>query len=189
MSNRKRQTVLKDFSQLKPIDERIEILASSICRLPFYGQLINDFKPRSGTQMERAWKMNKLTERQQIAWQYFCDDMNMAEGKSGGVTSPYGDYVEKSDSGDFRVPVAYVNSPRRRLERLLLAGEVLSRRERALLSDLAQDYLRGNSSLTLESIGLFKSGYKDKVSARAAGIAHLQNLMDRLADFYDRISY
>jgi hypothetical protein len=188
MSNRKRQTILKDFSQLKPIDERIEILASSISQLPFYGQAIDDFKPKGGTQTERLWKMHKLTERQQIAWQYFCDDMNMAEGKSGGVVSPYGDYVEKSDDSDFKVPVAYMNAPRRRLERLL-AGETLSRRERALLSDLAQDFLRGTSGLTLENIGFFKSGYKDKVSARAAGVAHVQNLMDRLADFYDRISY
>lgn len=188
MSNRTKQTVLKEFSQLKPIDERIQILASSISQIPFDGQLIYDFKPRSGTQAERLWKMNKFSERQQIAWQYFCDDMNMADGKSGSVVSPYGDYVEKSDDGDFKVPVAYMNAPRRRLERLL-AGEILSRRERALLSDLAQDHLRGDSSLTLEAIGLFKSGYKDKVSARAAGVAHVQNLMDRLADFYDRISY
>jgi hypothetical protein len=54
----------------------------------------------------------------------------------------------------------------------------------ALLSDLAQDYLRGNSSLTLEAIGLIRSGYKDKVSARAAGVVHVQLLMSRLATYY-----
>lgn len=181
MSPRKK-TVIKDFSQLKPIDERIQILASSICQITFEGQMLDDFKPRAGTQTERVWKMNKLEDRQQIAWRYFCDDMNMAKGKSGGVSGSYGDYVEKSDVGEFKRPVAYANQALLRLEHLLM--DFLDRRERALLSDLAQDYLKGNSSLTLEAIGLIRSGYRDKVSARAAGVVHLQKLFDRLASFY-----
>ena len=66
MSPRKK-TVIKDFSQLRPIDERIQILASSICQITFEGQMLDDFKPRAGTQTERVWKMNKLEDRQQIA--------------------------------------------------------------------------------------------------------------------------
>lgn len=178
----KPQKVLKEFAALKPIDERIQILASSICQLTFKGESLDDFKPRSGTQTERVWKMQKMDDRQQIAWRYFCDDMNMAKGKSGGVTSPYGDYVEKSDDADFKRPVAYANQALLRLEHLLM--DFLDRRERALLSDLAQDYLKGTSSLTLEAIGLIRSGYRDKVSARAAGVVHVQLLMNRLANFY-----
>jgi len=182
MSNRTKQTVLKEFSQLKPIDERIQILASSICKITFEGQMLDDFKPRTGTQAERVWKMQKFDDRQQIAWRYFCDDMNMAKGKSGAVTSAYGDYVEGGDDKDFKRPVAYANQELLRLEHLLM--NFLDRRERALLSDLAQDYLKGTSSLTLEAIGLIRSGYRDKVSARAAGVVHVQLLMSRLASFY-----
>jgi hypothetical protein len=182
MTTRKRQTVLKDFSQLKPIDERIEILASSISKLHFKGEALDDFKPRSGTQTERVWRMNKLDDRQQIAWRYFCDDMVMAKGKSGGVCGGYGEYTDKGNDSEFKRPVAYANQALLRLEHLLM--DYLDRRERALLSDLAQDYLRGNSSLTLEAIGLIRSGYKDKVSARAAGVVHVQLLMSRLATYY-----
>lgn len=181
MSNRKRQQVIKDFSQLRPVSERIEMLSVGIYQIVFRGEANEDFKPERGTQVFRAWKMQKLDARQQIAWQEFLDDVRLAKGKSGSVCSSYGEYTDKSETNDFKIPVAYENSHSRRLGRLF---EQLNRREFALLVDLTQDALRGNSSLQIETIGLVRSGYSDKVSARAAGVVHIQNLLDRLADIY-----
>jgi hypothetical protein len=60
----------------------------------------------------------------------------------------------------------------------------LERRELALLSDLLQDHLNAKSSLQLETIGLVRSGYADREAARVAGVVHIQNLLSRLAAFY-----
>lgn len=177
----KRQ-VLKDFSELRPIEKRIEMVASGIYLIAFKGQANEDFAPRNGTQVHRVWKMCKLDDRQQIAWQQFCDDVALAHGKSGAVTSAYGESTDKGDGSDFRVPKAYTNTYYRRVERLLT--EFLSRKERALLYELLQDTLKGTSSLQVETIGVLRSGYQDKASARAAGVAHVQGLLDRLADYY-----
>jgi hypothetical protein len=126
--------------------------------------------------------MKKLDERQQIAWQMFLDDVMLAHGKSGGVSSSYGEYHDKGHGDDFKVPTAYANVYYRRIEQLI--GQHLSRSERALLVDLLQDTLRGNGSLQIETIGLVRSGYQEKVSARAAGVVHVQCLLDRMASFY-----
>lgn len=174
--------VLKDFSELRPIEARIELVASGIYAITFKGVANGDFEPRSGTQVHRCFKMLKLDERQQIAWRYFLDDVSLSHGKSGGVVSAYGDQVSISDAGDFKAPTAFSNVYYRRVERLLT--EFLSRRERALLYELLQDELKGGSSLQLETIGLIMSGYNDKVSARAAGVVHTQNILNRLADYY-----
>jgi hypothetical protein len=178
----KKQTVLKDFSQLKPVEKRIELVAAGIYQIAFKGQALEDFRPKHGTQVERIWKMMKLDERQQIAWQQFIDDVMLAHGKSGPVTSAYGEQTGRGDGSDFKVPTAYVNKHYQTLERLL--DRFLSRRERALLAELVQDTLRGNGSMQIETVGLVMSGYADKASARAAGVAHCQSLLSRLADFY-----
>lgn len=177
----KKQKVLRDFSELKPIENRIQMLAIGIYQIQFRGEANDDFRPKNGTQVHRVWKMQKLDERQQIAWQLFLDDVLLAHGKSGAVCSSYGDYHDNG-SGDIKVPTAYTNKYYDRLEHLLT--RYLLRSERALLVDLLQDTLKSNSSLQLESIGLIRSGYQDKVSARAAGVVHVQNLLDRLASYY-----
>ena len=176
-----KKRILKDLSQLRPVNERIEMLSVGIYQIVFRGIADEDFKPEKGTQVFRCWKMQKLDARQQIAWQEFLDDVRLAAGKSGNTTSSYGEYTDRSETNDFRIPVAYENSHKRRLNRLF---DQLDRREYALLVDLTQDTLRGNSSLQIETIGLVRSGYSDKVSARAAGVVHIQNLLDRLADIY-----
>jgi hypothetical protein len=179
----KKQTVLKDFSQLQPVvEKRIELVAAGIYQIAFRGQALDNFQPKQGTQVHRIWKMTKLDERQQIAWQQFMDDVNLAHGKSGSVTSAYGEYADKGNGNEFKVPTAYVNKHYQNLEMLL--DRFLSRRERALLAELTQDTLRGNSSMQIETVGLVMSGYADKASARAAGVAHCQALLSRLADFY-----
>jgi hypothetical protein len=174
--------VLKDFSELKPVDKRIELVAAGICQIVFKGEMNDDFKPKQGTQTHRMWKMGKLSLRHQIAWRYFNDDILTAHGKSGKVGSSYGEYTDHGGGDGFRVPVAYSNAPMRRLEDLL--ARFLDRRERALLVDLWQDTVKGDSSLQLETIGLILSGYKHEEYARVAGIVHVQGLLARLATYY-----
>ncbi len=178
-----RQKTLKEFSELKPIDQkRIEIVASGIFQIAFKGEANDDFRPKAGTQVHRVWKMMKLDERQQIAWQMFCDTVFQAHGKSGKVGSGYGEYTDGSGV-DFRIPIAYINVYQRKLEELLL--RFLDRRERELLIDLLQDTLRGDSALDLETIGAILSGFKkDKEYARVAGVVHVQCLLNRLATFF-----
>lgn len=175
--------VLKDFSELKPIEQqRIELVAAGISQIVFKGVVNQDFRPREGTQVHRIWRMTKLDDRQQIAWTQLCDDVALGFGRSGSVVSSYGEQVSQGDGSDFKAPTAKTNVYYRRFTRLLT--EYLSRKERALLYELLQDNLKGSSSLTLETIGIIRSGYQDKVSARAAGVVHCQTLLDRLADFY-----
>lgn len=176
------QKVLKDFSELKPIEKKIELVASGIYQIAFKGVKNPDFAPKNGTQVHRCFKMEKLSERQQIGWREFSDDVALAFGKSGGVVSAYGETTNRGDGSDFRAPKTFTNPAYRRIERLL--RDFLNRRERALLYELLQDELKGNSSLQLETIGLLRSGYADKVSARAAGVVHCQLLLERLADYY-----
>src|SRR5690606_5803264 len=178
----KNQKVLRDCSELKPIENRIQMLAIGIYQIQFRGEVKEDFRPKNGTQVHRVWKMCKLDERQQIAWQLFLDDVLLAHGKSGAVCAAYGDYHDNGNGDEFKAPTAYTNRHYDNLERLLMTH--LSRSERALLVDLLQDALKGNSSLQIETIGLIRSGYSDKVSARAAGVVHVQTLLSRVADFF-----
>ncbi|HEY6861692.1 MAG TPA: hypothetical protein VI358_18145 [Pseudolabrys sp.] len=176
---RKPQT-LKDFSELKPIEERIALVASDLM-VAFKGEAMPGHAPEAKTQVHRVWAMNKLDERQQIAWQTFMDDVKLARGKSGKVTSSYGDYVNNSSEGEFRIPTAYADSYYRRVERLFLS---LGRRQRWLLMSLLQDALKARSSVTLETIGITRSGYKDKEHSRTAGVVQVQTLLDLVADYY-----
>jgi hypothetical protein len=182
MSNRRRAAILKDFSELKPLETRIQMLAIGIYQIQFRGEAHEDFEPKNGTQVHRVWRMKKLEIRQQIAWQIFLDDVNLAHGKSGGVSSSYGEYHDKGNGDEFKVPTAYANVYYRRVEQLLM--QHLSRSERALVADLLQDTLKADSSLQIETIGLVRSGYQEKVSARASGVTRVQMLLDRMADFY-----
>lgn len=180
----KKAQVLKNFSDLQPVErQRIELVASGILQLAFKGVANRDFEPKVNTQVHRTWKMAKLDERQQIAWQSFCDDVRLAYGKSGSVCGSYGDQIDNGSGDGMKIPKAFTNTYYRRIEKLLT--EFLDRHERALLYALLQDDLRGDASFDLETIGIVRSGYsKDKVSARAAGVVHVQTLLSRLARYY-----
>src|SRR5688572_25528401 len=84
----KKQTVLKDFSQLK-IEKRIELSAIGIYQIVFRGEMERAFEPKKGTEMHRVYKMKRLDLRQQRAWKLFRDDVDNARGKSGSVCSAY----------------------------------------------------------------------------------------------------
>lgn len=175
--------VLKDFSDLRPVEARIEALAAQIYQIAWSGEAIDRYKPRVETQIYRVWKMAKLDFRQQAAWKQFRDDVDKAAGKSGGVCSAYGEYSDKGGFGPSdKVPVAKTNKAYNRVEFIL--DRYLGRRERALLVDLLRDDLQKGGDLNIETIGVIRSGYKDKAQARASGVTHVQNLLDRLADLY-----
>lgn len=184
MSNRtkpQKKIVLKEFSALKT-DERIDSLAMSLLRVVHRGERETAFEPRKGTQLHRVWAANKLNIRQQMAWREFRRDCAAAEGKSGGVCGAYGEYVEKGNDADFKVPTAYVNAAYKRVEHILM--DYLDRHDRALLADLVQDDMNSSKKLTLEIIGVIRSGYKNENDARIAGIVNIQTLLSRLASYY-----
>ena len=177
----KQQVVLKDFKSLK-VEERIDALAISLLKVVHRGEKETAFEPRKGTQLHRVWLAGKLDIRQQRAWSAFRRDCDAAEGKSGAVCSSYGEYHDKGQGDEFKVPTAYTNEAYRRVEYILM--RYLDRQDRALLADLVQDDMSANKSLTLEIIGVIRSGYKNEKDARIAGIVNIQNLLSRLASYY-----
>lgn len=178
----KRQ-VLKDFSELRPVETRIEALAANIYQIVWRGEAIDRYKPRVETQIFRVWKMAKLDLRQQSAWQAFRDDFDRAAGWSGGTTSSYGEYMSESPFGPSdRAPVAYTNRSFDRIKDIF--ERHLGRRDKALLYDLLRDDLQRGGDLNLETIGIVRTGYKDKVTSRVAGVVLIQSLLDKVADYY-----
>ena len=182
MSNRTvpKQKVIKQFSQLR-IEKRIELSAIGIYQILWRGEAEKAFEPNKGTQIHRVWKMKKLDIRQQHGWKKFRHDCANMSGKSGGVVSPYGEYKDDSCERE-KMPTAYTNEHYERVRDIMM--RYLGRRERTLLYDLVQDDLRSGSDLQLEFLGLLRSGYSEEEKARAAGVVHVQNLLDRLADYY-----
>jgi hypothetical protein len=126
--------------------------------------------------------MKRLDHRQQRAWALFYKAFEAAEGHSGGVTSGYGEYSDCGSGSHEKVPKAFTSQSLKQIEHIFRT--YLTRSESKLLYDLLQDYLRCSGNLTLEAIGLIRSGYKDDGDARASGVTHVQNLMTRLADYY-----
>lgn len=172
---------LKDFSSLKQ-EQRINLLALRIYQIQsvFRGHKERAFEPRQNTQVHEVWGLEKLSIRQQQGWKKFRQDFDNAEGKSGSVTAAYGEYLGSGDGET--IPTAYVNDAYQRIHSIFT--RFLDRREAALLHDLLQDDLRSGTELKLEYIGLIRSGYTTDVEARAAGVVHVQNILDRLASFY-----
>ena len=178
----KKQTVLKDFAALKKLEQqRLDIIAMQIYQVVFKGDREIAFEPQQQKSLvHRVWDMGKLTIRQQQGWHMLNKDIAEAQGKSGGVSSGYG---EMHDGGERTfIPKAYVNEAYRRLE--ALERGFLSRREKALLKDLLRNAMQEGHELKLEHIGLVRSGYAGKDSAYVAGVVHTQTLLDRLADYY-----
>lgn len=178
---KQKKQVLKDFADLPPIENRIELVASALMEIAFKGVADSNFEPKPDTQVHRVWKMKRLDDRQQIAWTYLLDDLALAKGKSGKSGSDYGERIHSGGSGDFKVPVAYTNAQYKRLEALRV---FLERRERSLLHQLLEDHYKATGSLRLEEIGIIRSGYKDAEASRVAGVVHIQLLLSRIATFY-----
>lgn len=176
----KEKTVLKEFSQLKQ-KERIEIVALKIFGIVHKGEKDYDFEPRRGTEMHRAWNAGQFNKRQQIGWWLFRKDCDDACGKSGGVTSGYGEFTDGGSNPE-KMPTAYSNAAYDRVEHILY--QYLDRHERALLADLVQHDMKLNSKLTLEFIGLAKSGFKGKRDAYVSGVTNIQALLSRLSTYY-----
>ena len=174
---------LKNFSELRPIETRIEALAAQIYQISWVGEVIDRYRPRVGTQIYRIWKIGKLDRRQQMAWHHFCNDIYGAAGKSGAVCSAYGEYSDKGGFGPSdKTPTAFTNDAYNRVD--YIWNRYLGRREKALLLDLIHDDIQSGGDLSIEAIGIIRSGYKDRAQAWASGVTHTQNLLDRLADFY-----
>lgn len=180
LSTATKKKILKDFTQLKQA-ERIEIVALKIFDVVHKGVKDHDFEPRRGTEMHRAWSAGQFNKRQQIGWWLFRKDCDAALGKSGGVVSGYGEFTDGGSSPE-KMPTAYSNASYRRVEHILY--EYLDRHERALLADLVQHDMKMNSKLTLEFIGLAKSGFKGKRDAYVAGVTNIQALLSRISTYY-----
>ncbi len=177
----KKQTVLKDFSQLK-IEKRIELSAIGIYQLVFRGEMERAFEPKKGTEIHRVYKAKRLDLRQQRAWKLFRDDVDKAAGKSGSVCSSYGEQTDHGNGSEFRIPKAFTNKHWDKVKWIFRS--YLTPDEAKLLWDLLQNDLTGNSVLRLEFIGLIRSGYAGEDEARVAGTTHIQCLLNRLAYLY-----
>lgn len=177
----KKQAVLKDFSQLQKLNQkRLDLISMQIYQVVFKGAREKAFEPKAKTAVHTVWAADKLSMRQQQGWHMLIRDIYEAKGKSGGVSSGYG---ELQDGGERTfLPKAYKNDAYCRLEDL--EYRFLSRREKALLRDLLRNTAQEGHEVKLEHIGLIRSGYAGTESARVAGVVHTQVLLDRLADFY-----
>lgn len=180
MSNRRPKTVGKDFSALK-VKKRIDLTAVSIYQALRPRDATKAYEPRTGTQVHRLWATGKLDHRQQQAWRAFRVDFESAKAKSGGITSSYGEYVEKGGDNE-KVLTAYSNAAHERIERLM--ARYLIKDEALLLFDLLQDDLVSRGNFDLEVVGFLKSGYKKDETAKANGAGHVQALLTRVASYY-----
>lgn len=179
MSNRTRrkpktEVAVRDHSQ------EIAKVAMSVYAIEFQGIKALMYRPREGTVIHNCWKSEKLTMRQQKAWAKLVKDITEAAGESGKVTGSYEQAVQVSGNKSWR---AYTN---REYDRVVqLCDHFLDRtRERPLLVDLIADEIHKPGVLHLERIGFHFNGYRDSSQARAAGIANVCALLDRVAVFY-----
>lgn len=178
------QKKLRSLSELQ-VTQAIDLAKVRIYQIVHNGQKDRYFAPKRGTQLYRVWNSKKLDIRQQTAWKRFTDHFQAAEGNSGKVTGSYGEY-SGGDSEKTYIPQAYANKPLEALE--FLYEQYLTREESALLRDLLREELQMHNDFTLEMVGLIRSGYKGTDEARIAGTVTVQNLLTRLATFYERYS-
>lgn len=140
-----------------------------------------EFQPRKGTLLHELWNTKRLSLRHQRGWFHFTQDLYRAEGKSGPVCGGYGEAVNSSGDG-FKVPTAHVNAQYRRVQRFT---STLTRDEKTLLMDLISDDLQSQGVIRLEDIGFATTGYRSEDQARAAGVATVVYLLQRIASFYE----
>lgn len=162
--------------------DRIERAAIAIYTEMFTAQRQEQYKPREGTLMRHLWDSKRLTLQHQRAWRHFTNDLHGAHGRSGPVTSGYGESTSSRSTSEFRAPRSYVNAEYRRVEKLY--AQMSAGAERALMADLMHDEVRPNGTLVAENIGFHVTGYRNEDQARAAGVATIIALLGRIADFY-----
>lgn len=146
----------------------------------FRAEREEEYAPRKGTVLFALWQGKRLSLRHQRAWRHFTVDLFQAHGKSGPITSSYGEFADKPTGGG-QIPTAYVNAQYKRLERLI---SMLTGEERVLLKDLIVEEVQSPGHLRLELIGFSRNGYRDDAQARAAGAATVTCLLNRIASFY-----
>ena len=168
----------------KQIDiAQLERVVVGCYTIMFNGEKDPFYEPKPGTIMHRLWKGSKLSFLHQKTWKSFVVDLREAAGKSGKTGSSYGEYSDVSSDG-YRVPVAFTNEAYERVTRLF--NHFLGRYERHLLRDLIIDEIQKPGHFELELLGLARNGYKNSDQARAAGIANICCLLDRMHDYYGR---
>ena len=178
----KKQTVVKAFAEIS-LEDRTRLLADlHILTVVHNGEAERAFEPKTGTFLHDIWKQKHFDIRQQRAWKTWRHECDVADGKSGGVTSGYGEFTDGGDD-DFIVPVAFENYARQRCCDIL--ERYLGRRDARLLADLTLHDLGRIPEFSAEQIGVVRSGFsKVKSHAKVAGIVNIQNLFTRLADYY-----
>lgn len=139
------------------------------------------YQPRKNTLLHELWNTKRLSLRHQRGWRHFTTDLYNAVGRSGPVCGSYGESVNASPDS-FKVPTARVNHEYRRVERLTAT---LTKDEKVLLMDLISDDLQSQGILSLEGIGFATTGYRSEDQARAAGVATVIYLLQRIASFYE----
>lgn len=168
-------------TKLAKRDEEIRTAALRISEVWFVPAKDHRFKPRDGTVMHAAWKSNKLTARHAKAWFLLVTDSDRAFGKSGSVTSRYGESTGARNPGEFRVPVAHENDSLRRLNAL---SAKLIPEQRRVLELLLEDDLDHGGTLSAEILGKLKIGYNNEDQARASGFTVIACVLDCVADHY-----
>lgn len=178
---KKKQVVYKDLGKLS-VMKRIDMTALAIYQVRRTLEAEKAFEPRPNTQLHRIWRLKKLDLTQQRGWIAFRREAQAAFGKSGPVTSPYGEITDGGDGDGFRVPTAFVNEAHENIEYLM--KHYLIYDEALLLRDLIKDDVQNHENFNIELVGFMKAGYKEEETARANGIGHIQALLTRLGRFY-----
>lgn len=169
-------------SKLATRQDDITRVAIAMLQTHFVAAKKEAFRPRAGTLMHKLWTERRLTERQQVAWHNFTEDLHGWRGKSGSVTSNYGESVGGGEPSDLKIPTAFSDFRRRRLDALV---NFLSPFERSMLTDLIADELEVKGLLDLEVLGLYFNGYKSGDMARATAVGKITYFLDRLSAFYN----
>jgi hypothetical protein len=177
-----KQKTVKTFAEIN-IRDRTRLLADlRILTVIHNGEAERAFEPKTGTFLHDLWSQKHFDIRQQRAWKTWRHECDIAEGKSGSVTSGYGEFTDGGDDY-FKVPKAYENYALQRCRDIL--ERHLGRRDAKLLADLTQHDLGRIPELSAEQIGVVRSGFnKVKVHAKIAGIVNIQSLFTRMADYY-----
>ena len=157
----------------------IAVVAVGILEKMFQPVQVHAFKPREGTIIRQLWDSRKLDRRQQEAWDYLVADVAEAIGKSSGVTSSYQERVQTSTNLE---PARNWTSPG--FKRLEALRETLEYHESILLRDLVYNHITGAGLTKIELIGFARTRYKNDSQARAAGVATILALLNRVAKFY-----
>jgi hypothetical protein len=173
---------VKSFADISLHDRTRLIADLRILTVVHNGEAERAFEPKTGTFLHDLWCHKHFDIRQQRAWKTWRHECDVAEGKSGGVCSSYGEFTD-GGSDEFKVPKAFENYALQRCRDIL--ENYLGRRDAKLLADLTQYDMGRIPELSAEQIGVVRSGFnKVKAHAKIAGIVNIQSLFTRMADYY-----